>query len=247
MAELGQRSFSDPMPVAHHHGVVADGRELIQLVGDVGNRDTILLELANHPEQHFHLMVRNGRCRFVHDDYAGISGKGLGNLHYLLLTDTQIPEGGRRQCIQLKFLEQERRVAIHLRIIDKAKAIERFTAQEDVFGHGKIGHQVELLENHGNTVSLRRPGVGEFHFFPIQADYPFIRTENSGKDTHEGGFPRPVLTQECGQLTLAEGELDFVQSLDTGKGLGDPFHLKDAIRIVTHCFSAMTGITRRGT
>ena len=44
-------------PVAHDCNSVGDLENLIQPVGNVNNRDTFLLYLADHPEQDIHLVV----------------------------------------------------------------------------------------------------------------------------------------------------------------------------------------------
>ena len=72
-------------------------------MGDIDDAHAVGLEVTDHPEQDFHLGRRQGRCRLVEDQDAGILDQRLGDLNDLLLSDAQIAQG--RVRIDIVMLE----------------------------------------------------------------------------------------------------------------------------------------------
>lgn len=57
-------------------------------------------------------------------------------------------------------------------------------------------------------------------------DLPFIGLAEPVEDVHQGGLPRPVLTQQRNDLAFADGEIDVVVGKYSGELFGDVPQLK---------------------
>ena len=127
--------------IAEDRNVVGDLEDLIHLVGDVNNRNALLLERTDHAEKMSHLAVGNRRSWFVHDDQAGIVGDCLGNFDHLRIGDAQFFHHGSRIDVDLKPLEQRFGIRDHLALVKQPPLAHRLAPQEDIFRHRHIRHR----------------------------------------------------------------------------------------------------------
>jgi hypothetical protein len=88
--QVGEQTFANDTAVAEDRDVVADVRELVELVGDVDEADAPFLQVGDDPEEHRGLVRGERRRGFVEDEDAGVGGHGPGDLDQLLLADAQV-------------------------------------------------------------------------------------------------------------------------------------------------------------
>ena len=82
----------DERSVAEDDGVVGDLERLLEVVGDVDDRDAGGGELADEPEEHLDLGAAEGRGGLVHDEHARFAGERPGDLDDLLLSEAQVAD-----------------------------------------------------------------------------------------------------------------------------------------------------------
>ncbi len=82
--------------VAQHHGVIGDLQRLLEVVGDVDDRDAAGREVADDLEQHLDLGGAERRGRLVHDEDARVDRQRAGDLDDLLLAEAQVLDQGQR-------------------------------------------------------------------------------------------------------------------------------------------------------
>ena len=102
----------------------------------------------------------------------------------------------------------------------------KLTAQEDVLVDRSVQDRVELLVDHGDTVSDGLPGGGDGDRFAGDLDRPPVCGVDAHEDLHEGGLPGTVLAHEGVDFAGVQVEGDIVQDPYTGKRLVDTGHLK---------------------
>ena len=148
--DLEDRAFLDHSAFFHNRRTVADVLDDRHLVRDHDNRDAQPLvdlpqKLQNRPRR---LRVKCAR-RFVAQQHLGIIGQRAGNGHTLLLTAGEL----RGVCIRFirKLNELQKRRDLGLAFgRRKRRQLQRHF---DVLGHRARGHQVEVLENHADTLT----------------------------------------------------------------------------------------------
>ena len=157
LAEIAarRRALVNRFAVAQHRDAVADQRKLIHAVGDEDHRRTARLKLADHAKQLLDLFGRERGGRLIHDDEARGANHGARDLDQLLLRRAQTAD--RRVRVEVEFQPLERAPGLpHLTatVNRPGRAAGRFVAQEDVFGHGQLRRQVQLLMDHRDAQAL---------------------------------------------------------------------------------------------
>lgn len=69
---IGRLDGRDVFAVSEHGQLVSDLEQLVHLVGDIDDTDTLGAQIANDAEQMFDFAFRDGRSRLVHDQHVGI-------------------------------------------------------------------------------------------------------------------------------------------------------------------------------
>ncbi len=143
--------------VAQHNGAVGDLQRLLQMMGDINDGDALAGEIADHLKQHPDFGGAQSRGRFIHDQDLRIYRQRPGNLHNLLLAETQVLD--RRQRIDILF---ERRHQVPgqpcLFVVVNAGSPHDFASHEDVVTDIHIGREIQLLMNNGDTAAARLGG-----------------------------------------------------------------------------------------
>ncbi len=90
------------LAISQHGNIIRNLEDLVHLVSDVNNRDTLRLERANHAEKMSYFAFSNGRGRFIHDDQTGVVRDRFGNFNHLGVGNTQVFHDARRINIDFK-------------------------------------------------------------------------------------------------------------------------------------------------
>ena len=116
----------------------------------------MFLELADDLEQVVDLGVVQRGGRFVEDEDArALEGERLGDFDHLLLGDGEFADQRFGGELQVQAVEDRLRILVHRRLVDDAKRVARFAADEDVVGDGEVVHQVEFLMDDADAQGLR--------------------------------------------------------------------------------------------
>ena len=90
----------DERAVAEDDGLIGDLQRLLEVVGDVDDRDPRRRQLTDDPEEHLDLVAREGRRRLVHDQDPRLARQRSRDLDHLLLTEPQVCH----QCVGVEVL-----------------------------------------------------------------------------------------------------------------------------------------------
>ncbi len=219
---VGKALGGDVATVAQDGHPVDDVAHLVQPVGDVEHADAARLEVLDDLEQRLGLAFGQRGGRFVEDEYPGVQGQRLGDLHHLLLGHRQLGHRGAGADGHAQAGQAGFGVRLHLASVDQAEA-HRLAGQEDVFRHREVGHQVEFLVNDGDADMLGfRHGL-EVPLFTEVADPPLVRRLLAADDLHQGGLAGAVLAADGVDFARVEAKADVVEGHDAGKALGNVF------------------------
>ena len=110
------------------------------------------------------------------------------------------------------------------RVDEQAQAHGLF-ADEDVLGHGQVGHEVQLLVDHADAQGLGRLRPVQLHLFPFIEDAAAVFFVDAVEHLHQGGFPRAVFPDQRVNLPRVYGKVYVVEGVDAGKVFVDMLHL----------------------
>ena len=145
MCQRGCVVHPDQLAVAQHGDAIGDLVDLIDEVGDEDDRRSLALEFAHHPEQLAGLISVEAGGRLVQDQYLGRGDfQRTSNGCHLLDCDRVRPKRSRHVDVYIEPQQDLARLGVHAFPVDAAGPA-RLAADQDVFGHGQIRAQVDLL------------------------------------------------------------------------------------------------------
>ena len=167
---LGQRIpaiGAHHLPVAQHRHTVANFEDLVKMMRDVDNGDSLRLQPPDHAEEILDFGARERGSRLIQDDDLAVERKRLGHCDQLLLGHLELAYRHRRVNLCTDLLEVARGVAAHGRPIDRARSCERLTAEGDVFSSVERGDQVNFLVNGIDTMQAHPGGRRVVQWFAL--------------------------------------------------------------------------------
>jgi hypothetical protein len=203
--------------------VVADRKDLVELVAHIDHRATFGTQRADDAEQLLDFVLGQRGCRLVHDDDARIEHHRLADLDQLLTGDRKIAghflgidphaEPGDDFC----------RTPAHLGLVDHAKTpVRRLPTEKDILGDRQAGYQSQFLEDGGNAGLL---GI----LRAVKADRPslerhlaFIFGIDAGQDLDECRLAGTVLADEAHHGAARNLETDAVEGPHAREALAEP-------------------------
>ncbi|MNY24457.1 hypothetical protein D3C86_1581730 [compost metagenome] len=90
------------------------------------------------------------------------------------------------------------------------KRCSAFRAQHDVFKHGEIFHQHEMLMHHANTGIDRGLAVANYDRRAIHPDFTGIGLVKTVEDRHQGRFSGTIFPDDAVDRTLGNGQVDIL-------------------------------------
>ena len=154
------------MPVTKNGNVIANLEDFFHAVGDIDNTAALRFQLAYDAEQGFGFGIGQRIGRFIHNDDFRLKAQHFGDFNHLLVTDGKIAHQLVAFKAQVKFSQQFIRFGIHGFPVNFAKAINKLTTEENVFGNGQLRDQVQFLMDNPNPGFLGRFRPGKCRFFP---------------------------------------------------------------------------------
>ncbi len=104
---------------------------------------------------------------------------------------------------------------------DGSPGARAFQAECDVFGDGEIGEEGRLLINGGDAQGTGEAGRVIGNALASDTDLAAIGEMGPGDGFDEGGFARPIFTNQCVNFTRIKIKCDAAKRLYAGEGLGD--------------------------
>ena len=225
---VGEVHGGDVLAVAHDGHAVHDVLQFLQPVGDV---DDAVIRGAKVPDDAEEILDLAGGERgggLVHDEDARVHGKGLGDLHHLLLGDGQVAHDRAGGDVDFEPPQHLGGLGLHLPLAQH-HAAHLLAAQEHVFGHGEVAAHVELLVDDGYARGLRLLGGEVPVGLALDLHIAAVAGVDAAQDLHQRGLARAVFAQKRHHLAASQLEIHMVQRLDAGKRLADIVHGYDDV------------------
>ena len=125
--------------------------------------------------------------------------------------------------VQVEGTEQLLRHPVLLRLVQE-QPLTGLPADEDVFRHRQILHQVQLLVDDADTFALGIPGAVNLDLLAEVLDGASVLLVNAGENLHQGGLARPVFSHQGHYLSGAHLKMRVVQRVDAGEVFLDAVH-----------------------
>jgi len=158
--------------------------------------------------------------RLVQDQDIGVAIKRLEDLDALLMADAEVVDHRLGIDIQFVFLGQFLQDAPGFR---QRRAQKRaiLGAEDDVFQHGEVLHQLEMLEHHADAGADRGLAVGDGDRRAVDQDLAAVGLVEAVKDRHQRRLAGAVLADDAVDRALLDPDRDVLVGLDRPEGLGD--------------------------
>ena len=249
MGMVADRPGRNMSAVAEDGHAVGDCEDLVELVGDVEDRNPKGGQAPDDGEEKRDLVRRERRGRLVHDHDPRLMGEGAGDLDHLLLADRKAAGLGGRIDGEADPLEQRPGIAADRLPIDRAGAAGRVLLEEDVLRHGELGDQRDLLEDDLDPLPDGVAGMVDLGLASADADRAGVFWVDAGKDLDQRRLAGAVLAHESVHLARLEAKIDAVERHHARETLADPGHLQGERRALgdrRHSFSRHHCASARG-
>ena len=205
--------------VAHHHDLVGDAFDLVELVRDVDHGDAVRLQLGDQHEQALRLPGRQRRGGFVHDQHAGVALQRLRDLDQLLLRDDQLAHRRVRPSREADLPENTHRLGPH-RLVVQPSAARLLVAEKDVLRDRQVFGQRELLVDQHDAACLGRARAVEMHRRAADTQLARARRLVAGQDLDHRALAGAVLADQTDDASWRQIQAHTVQHLHRAEGLG---------------------------
>ena len=188
------------------------------------------------------LGVRQSRCRFIHDQDAGVLRQRLGDFDDLLLRHTKCMNRRVDGDIGADHAQHALGFAPDFLAIDGAGDLSgEFTAEIDILGNAEIRHKREFLEDHGNAELARIQRRFDLDFFAVMKQFAFIGNVSAAEHLHQRRFAGAVLAAQHMNFAGPDRKRYVVERADAGERLADAAQLKQRRRRVAACLPRRHG------
>ena len=181
-------------------------------------------------EQLFAVVFLKRGGRFVQDQKPDVLGQRLGDLHQLLLADTDLADQARGRFVQPHAGQMPFGLREGFVPVDDTLS-GAFVAQKQVLGNRQKRDQRKLLMDDDDPHRLAVRDLAKLGQRAVVMDFAVIaaRRVDARQNLHQGRFSGAVFAHKRVDFTRHHGEIDGVERLDPRKGLGDGAHLKQRL------------------
>ena len=233
----------DQLAVAQDRDVVADLEDLVHLVGNVNQRDALLLEHAHHREELLDLLRHERGGGLVQNDDLGVVGDGLRDLAHLALRDRHVAHRRVEVDREAELAEEVGGLLAHAALIDDAESVRRVATEEQVVLDVAVEALVELLVHHRDAVLKGILGSGEGDLLAVEPDGPLILLIGAEQAVHHRRLACAVLTHETHDGAAPDVEVDVVQDSVASERLAHALDRQDdVVLLVSQYVSPLTSV-----
>ncbi len=211
----------DAAAVANDRDPIAQGGDLLEMVGDEHDADAFVPQRPHDGEQPVDLVGGEHRGRLVHDQHPRPQAQRLRDLDHLQPGYPEIAHAGARGYRQAHPLEQFGGVGLHGPAVDQPEA-PRLPPEKDVLRDGQIRDQIELLIDRGDPEAFGVLCPGDANFLAVDQDSPAVGPVRAGQHLDQGALARTVLAQQHVHLAAAQIEVHAVECDHARERFADP-------------------------
>ena len=195
----------DVLAIAEHGDPVTELEHLVDAVTDEQHGDARFRQTANLPEQALHLVRRQRRGRFVHDQHTDVARHRLGDLDRLLGTDAELRGQRARIDVDLELAQDLAGPAMHVAPMHEHAAA---AVHEDVLRDAEVGEHQRLLVDARDAERLGVSRVAQLHGATIDVDGARIGSVQAGDDLDQRRLAGAVLPDQGVHLAGMEVDRD---------------------------------------
>ena len=223
-AGLGGLDGRGHLAAAHDADGVGDLHDLAQLVGDQDDRLALAAQAVEDAEQVVGLGRGQHARRLVEDQDVGVAVERLEDLDPLLHADADVLDQRVGIDAELVFLAEF--VQELARLGERgAQEAAVLGAQHDVFQHGEVLDQLEVLEHHADAGADGGLAVGDLGLLAVDEDLAGVGPVEAVEDRHQGRLAGAVLADDAVDRARHDADRDVLVGLDGAEGLGDAAQL----------------------
>src|SRR5215213_4713841 len=211
-------------PIAHHGGGVADLEDLLEVVGDVDDRDPLPPQPPHYVEEHLYLGALQRARRLVHNQDPYIPVQGLRHLEQLPYPQSQRPDRRpRAEVVEPHPREQPPRPLARLPLVDQ-RSSRGHVPEKEVLSHAHLRHEAKLLIDHRDSRRQGVRGSSCLQGLPADRDASPVGQVGSGEHLDQGGLARPVLPHDAHDLAGLDPQVYALQGVDARKAFVYALH-----------------------
>ena len=201
----------DQTAVTQHGHTLSHALQFFQPVRDIDQGHALGLHQINLGKQMLDLFGREHGRGFIEHQHAVAVAQIARNLHHLLHANAELANGRERVDMFEAHLGQLHARLLGKRVVvDPAKALGQAVEQQ-VLGHGKRGHQTQLLQHHAHAqafgLGARAWGKG----LSIQRHAPAGWRDQPAQHLGQRAFACPVLARQRQAFACSQVERDAVE------------------------------------
>jgi len=227
--DLRARQFTGILPIPEHQHAVRQFLHLAQPVRDVHHGNAPRAKIADDPKEVDGLAAGQAGRGLVEDQHPGVHGQRLGDLHQLLLPETESSHGRGGIQLQAHGRQMNPGLRVMSALIDEAMP-QAFTSEEDVVREIQIVGEVQLLVNEGDAEPLGRLHRRKFHRDALNVNAPGVRLLNAGQDLHQRALAGAILTDDRQHLASVDRHAHALERADARIRLGQSRGLQQGHR-----------------
>ena len=159
---------------------------------------------------------------FVQDQDVGLPVQRLEDFDALLHPHAQILDHGVGVHVQPVFFLQRHQLLAGLAQGGRQRPAV-LGAQNDIFQHGEVFDQLEMLEHHADACCNCGLAVGNVGFGAADENLASVGFVKDVEDAHQGGFACAVLADDPVDRAGHHADRDVLVGLHGAKGLGYAF------------------------
>ena len=208
----------DQIAVPQDRDLITDLKNLIHLMGDIDERDTLRFQHPHHFKELVYFLYSQRGSRLVQNNDLRIIRNRFGNFTHLPLGDRHIPHGLGQVDGHTELAEQLGRLFLHPAFIHDTRRVGGIAAQEQVVNDVSFQALVQLLVYHSNSVFQGVLWAGKADLLAIEEDLAFILLVSTKEALHHGGLTGAVLAHKSHDRPPFDIQIDAIQHPVPAKG-----------------------------
>ena len=205
----------------HDADIVGVLHDLAQLVGDQDDGLALIPQAIENAEQVIRLGGRQHAGGFIQDQNVGLAVQRLQDLDPLLVADRKLLD--RLVGIDLQFVFRGQLAQAGPRARQGwAQQRAVLGPEDDIFQHGEVPYQLEMLEYHADARADRGHGIGDLDRLAVDQNLAAIGFVEAVQDRHQRRFPGPVFADNAVDRALLNRQVDVLVGLNRAECLRNP-------------------------
>ena len=239
---LRLREVANDIAVSQNGQGIADGFDLVQVVGNEDDRLALSLQLVHQPVEQLAPLLGKRRGGFVHHQDLRLFHHDLGDLNQLALLEVE----GSRHVAGLDVLRPDhiQRLAsllLHRPLADQPQPVPELArlSQEQVFRYGDARDGARLLYDHAHAALQRVDHGSGLPWLAVERHIASVRPLHACDDRGQRGLARAVLADQPPYLAGINVDIHRFQRYSRAEALVHAPDGQDGFHTIPPCGSLL--------